>query len=140
MSHAACAPAQQVADVSIHLARSRSLRLRVSLVLTALAAAFVLAGAALWVRDARLAIAEEITAAHRVAAQWLAVSARGTASGDPAWSEPRLLAHLTAVGRIRAHQLEARDPSGTLLYRSPPSTYKAGHDTPAWFEIGRAHV
>ena len=33
MSHAACAPAQ-VADVSIHVARSHSLRLRVSLVLT----------------------------------------------------------------------------------------------------------
>ena len=68
MSHAACAPAQ-VADVSGPAARSHSLRLRVSLVLTALAAALVLAGAALWVRDARLAIAEEITAAHRVAAQ-----------------------------------------------------------------------
>lgn len=133
MSHAACAPAQQVADVSVHVAHAQSLRLRISLVLTALAAALVLAGAALWVRDARLAIAEEITAAHRVAAQWLDVSARGTASGDPAWSETRLLAHLAAVGRIRAHQLEARDPGGALLYRSPPSTYKAGHDAPAWF-------
>ena len=116
-----------------HVPRQRSLRLRISLVLTALAAVFVLAGAALWVRDARVAIVEEITAAHRVAAQWLGVSARGTSSGDPAWSEARLLAHLAAVGRIRAHQLEARDAAGTLLYRSPPSTYKAGHDAPTWF-------
>ncbi len=113
--------------------RPLSLRLRLSLVLTALAAAFVLTGGALWLRDARVAIAEEITAAHRVAAQWLGVAARGAAEGDPAWSETRLLAHLAAVGRIRAHQLEARDDAGRLLYRSPPSTYKAGHDAPAWF-------
>lgn len=112
---------------------SQSLRLRVSLVLTALAAAFVIASAALWVRDARTAITEEITAAHRVAAQWLSVSAQGTAAGDPAWTEARLLAHLNAVGRIRAHQLEARDESGRLLYTSPPSAYKPGRDAPDWF-------
>jgi len=115
------------------LSTSLSLRLRVSLVLTGLAAAFVLAGAALWVRDARTAIAEEVTAAHRVAAQWLRVSAQGSATGDPAWSEGRLLAHLNAVGRIRAHQLEAHDATGALRYRSPPSPYKPGRDAPEWF-------
>lgn len=121
------------ADHKQALASSLSLRLRVSLVLTALATAFVLTGAALWVRDARTAITEEVTAAHRVAAQWLSVSAQGTATGDPAWTESRLLAHLNAVGRIRAHQLEARDASGALRYRSPPSPYKPGRDAPAWF-------
>lgn len=113
--------------------RRLSLRLRVSLVLTGLAAAFVLTGAALWIRDARVAIAEEITAANRVATQWLTVSAQGTAAGDPAWTEARLIAHLNAVGRIRAHQLEARGADGKLLYRSPPSAYKAGRDAPGWF-------
>ncbi|WP_298625412.1 ATP-binding protein [uncultured Zoogloea sp.] len=113
--------------------RPMSLRLRLSFVLTALAAALVLAGAAMWVRDARIAIAEEVTAANRVAAQWLGAAARGAAEGDPAWSEERLIAHLTAVGRIRAHHLEARDPVGRVVYRSPPSAYKAGHDAPAWF-------
>lgn len=126
-------PVMAAANPSIRVATSLSLRLRVSLVLTALAAAFVLTGAALWVRDARTAIAEEVTAAHRVAAQWLSVSAQGTAAGDPAWTESRLLAHLSAVGRIRAHQLEARDATGKLLYRSPPSPYKPGRDAPAWF-------
>ncbi|WP_398308983.1 HAMP domain-containing protein [Zoogloea sp.] len=120
-------------DTPTRARKGQSLRLRVSLVLTALAATFVLASAALWVRDARIAITEEITAAHRVAAQWLAVSAQGTASGDPAWTETRLIAHLNAVGRIRAHQLEARDNNGRLLYASPPSSYKAGRDAPAWF-------
>lgn len=113
--------------------RPMSLRLRLSLVLTALAAALVLAGAALWVRDARIAIAEEVTAANRVAAQWLGAAARGASDGDPAWSESRLIAHLSAVGRIRAHHLEARDPAGSAVYRSPPSAYKAGRDAPAWF-------
>ena len=99
--------------------RPMSLRLRLSLVLTALAAALVLAGAAMWVRDARIAIAEEVTAANRVAAQWLGAAARGAAEGDPAWSEERLIAHLTAVGRIRAHHLEARDPVGRVVYLAP---------------------
>jgi two-component system sensor histidine kinase UhpB len=113
--------------------RSLSLRLRVSLVLTTLAAALVMAGTLMWLHDARTAIGEEVTAAHRVAAQWLMVSAQGTAAGDPAWSEDRLLAHLNAVGRIRAHQLEARGANGQLLYRSPPSAYKIGRDAPEWF-------
>ena len=43
--------------------------------------------------------AEEVTAANRVAAQWLGAAARGAAEGDPAWSEERLIAHLTAVAR-----------------------------------------
>ncbi|MDD3353497.1 histidine kinase [Zoogloea sp.] len=111
----------------------RSLRLRVSLVLTTLAAVLVCSSALLWLRDARTAITEEVIAAHRVAAQWLNVSAQGTAAGDPAWTEERLIAHLGAVGRIRAHHLEARDPHGRLLYRSPPSAYKAGRQAPDWF-------
>lgn len=121
------------ADATAPLRSGLSLRLRVSLVLTALAAALVVAGTLMWLRDSRTAIVEEITAAHRVAAQWLQVSAQGTAAGDPAWTEERLLAHLSAVGRIRAHQLEARSANGQLLYRSPPSAYKAGRDAPEWF-------
>ena len=72
---------------STHSGRHISLRLRVSLALTALAGVLVLAASLLWVRDARSAINEEVTAAHRVAAQWLTVAAQGTQSGDPAWSE-----------------------------------------------------
>ena len=135
MTAPACALASEgTADVTpASPPRRLSLRLRVSLVLTALAAAFVLTGAALWIRDARVAIAEEITAANRVASQWLTVSAQGTAAGDPAWTEARLIAHLNAVGRIRAHQLEVRNAGGKLLYQSPPSAYKAGRDAPGWF-------
>lgn len=125
--------AMDIAPVGRPAPQRLSLRLRVSLVLTALAAALVLTGAALWIRDARMAITEEITAANRVATQWLTVSAQGTAAGDPAWTEARLLAHLNAVGRIRAHQLEARGADGKLLYRSPPSAYKAGRNAPDWF-------
>lgn len=136
MSHAAALPKAESWPPAPAAARPMSLRLRVSLVLTAFAAALVLAGAALWLRDARTAIAEEIISAHRVAAQWLGAAANGAASGDPAWSEPRLIAHLHAVGRIRAHHLEVHDESGRQLYQSPPSAYKAGHDAPAWFARG----
>jgi type II secretory pathway pseudopilin PulG len=127
-------PAQQVADVStISPAKARSLRLRVSLVLTALAAAFVLAGAALWVRDARLAIAEEITAAHRVAAQWLAVSARAPPPATRPGANPACSPTSPRSAASAPISSKPATTGGRLLYRSPPSTYKAGHDAPAWF-------
>jgi two-component system sensor histidine kinase UhpB len=110
-----------------------SLRLRVSLALTALAAVLVLAASVLWVRDARSAINEEVTAAHRVAAQWLSVAAQGTQRGDPAWSETRLIQHLHAMGRIRAHELEVRNQAGHTVYSAPASSYKSGRSAPEWF-------
>ena len=113
--------------------RRLSLRLRISLILTAFAALLILAGGALWIAEARNAIAEEVTSAHRVAVQWLTVSARAASDNDPAWSEPRLVAYLQAAGRLRANQVELRDARGALLYRSPGSPYKAGRDAPPLF-------
>ncbi|WP_374488339.1 histidine kinase [Zoogloea sp.] len=118
---------------STHSGRHISLRLRVSLALTALAGVLVLAASLLWVRDARSAINEEVTAAHRVAAQWLTVAAQGTQSGDPAWSEHRLLRHLQAMGRIRAHELEVFQHNGARVYAAPASSYKSGRSAPEWF-------
>ncbi|GIK25070.1 MAG: sensor histidine kinase [Betaproteobacteria bacterium] len=111
-----------------------SLRTRVSLVLTLLAAGCMLGLGWLWLADTRAAVREEVEAASRVAAQWLAVTAEGAARGDAAWSEARLLAHLAAVGRVRANALEAHDTMGTLRYASPPSAYKAWRAAPEWFE------
>ena len=115
----------------VRTSRRLSLRLRISLILTAFAALLILAGGALWIAESRNAIAEEVTSAHRVAVQWLTVSARAASDNDPAWSEPRLLAYLQAAGRLRANQVELRDTHGALLYRSPASPYKSGRDAPA---------
>lgn len=113
--------------------RPLSLRTRVSLVLTALAATCTLGLGLLWLTETRAAIREEVEAASRVAGQWLAVAAQGAQRGDPGWSEERLLTHLAAVGRVRANVLDAVDAQGRLRYASPPSAYKAGREAPGWF-------
>lgn len=110
-----------------------TLRLRFSLILTLLAATLLLSGGIGWMRETRAAIGEEVEAATRVALQWLGVAAHGAETGDPAWISGRLLAHVAAVGRIRANELTVFDADGRLVYRSPGSSYKAGRSAPAWF-------
>jgi two-component system sensor histidine kinase UhpB len=110
-----------------------SLKTRISLVLTALAASLLLFGGALWLADTREAIHEEVEAATRVAEQWLAVAARQARDGHPAWSTAALLEHVRATGRLRANALEVVDARGERLYLSPAPTYKAGRAAPAWF-------
>lgn len=110
-----------------------SLSTRIGLVLTALAAVLVAALGAIWVQQTRDSIHEEITAATRVAEQWLEVSARELQAYPTDSNRARLLAHIVAVGRIRANALEVIDAHGQRRYLSPPPTYKAGRWAPAWF-------
>lgn len=108
-------------------ARIPTLRDRVSMLATAVAAACLVAGALLWGMTTREAIHEEVEAAAHVAEQWLTVT-----RAEHADAAGRL-AMLSAVGRLRANQLEVFDDDGTLRYRSPEPTYKAGREAPAWF-------
>ncbi len=110
-----------------------SLHTRISLVLTALAVVLVLALGGLWLKQTRDSIHEEVEAATRVAEQWLTVAARELRMRPPSWNSQRLLAHIEAVGRIRANALEVIDAAGQRRYLSPQSTYKAGRSSPAWF-------
>lgn len=110
-----------------------SLHTRISLVLTALAAALVLALGGQWLKQTHESIHEEVAAATRVAEQWLIVTARELRVRPPSWNSERLLAHIQAVGRIRANALEVIDATGQQRYLSPKSAYKAGRSAPAWF-------
>jgi len=109
-----------------------TLRSRVAIVLTVLLALVIVVGSIGWVRETRHSIHEEIEAASRVAEQWLVVLIDETVrDGDEGLT--RLMAHLTAVGRVRANQLEVYDAGGELRYVSPAPTYKAGRFAPSWF-------
>jgi two-component system sensor histidine kinase UhpB len=110
-----------------------SLHTRIGFVLTALAAVLVLALGGLWLKQTRDAIHEEVDAAARVAEQWLSVAALELRARPPSWNSERLLAHVQAVGRIRANALEVIDAGGKQLYLSPQSRYKAGRFAPGWF-------
>jgi len=106
------------------------LRTRLNLVLTGVTAIFVAVLAADEIRHARSSIREEIEAANRVAAQVLGnlVFTYAAAGGAGA-----VQAMLERLGHVRANDLTLLDPSGKLIYHSPPAVYKAGREAPAWF-------
>ncbi|TAH49879.1 MAG: HAMP domain-containing protein [Betaproteobacteria bacterium] len=112
--------------------RGFTLRARVSLVLSGLLLLVIAIATFGWMHETRRAIHEEINAASRVAEQWVSVLVAET-QRDRAQGSERLMAYLTAVGRLRANRLEVLDADGTLVYVSPESTYKAGRFAPQWF-------
>ncbi|QID17485.1 sensor histidine kinase [Nitrogeniibacter mangrovi] len=106
---------------------SGSLRDRVTTLVATVAVLGFIAGTALWCMLTRDAIHEEVEAATKVSEQWL------RATGPLAYSTTARLDMISAVGRLRANELEVTDEDGQVLYTSPPPTYKAGRDAPAWF-------
>jgi len=106
------------------------LRTRLNLVVAALSAAFVIVLIAAEVQSTRTSVREEIEAANRVASQLLgrlaAVYAR---VGGP----DLVLQFLQQLGRVRANEVSLQSDTGEVLYQSPPATYKAGREAPAWF-------
>jgi two-component system sensor histidine kinase UhpB len=106
-----------------------SLRLRLNLIVASLMTLFVAALFWLHVDDTRRSVHEEISGGNRVATQLLQrVSWIYQRSGPPA-----LLEFLTQLGRVRANEITLSDAQGAVLYRSPPSPYKAGRFAPEWF-------
>ena len=106
-----------------------SLRLKINLIVAALTLLFAAAVLALQLRSMRESVHEEVVAANRVAAQLL----QRTAWRYAAQGEPAMLAFLQGMGRVRSNDITLFDAQGRELYRSPPSTYKAGRDAPEWF-------
>ncbi|EHR72539.1 signal transduction histidine kinase, glucose-6-phosphate specific [Burkholderiales bacterium JOSHI_001] len=106
-----------------------TLRLKIHLLVAALMLAFVAAVLGLQLRGMKESVREEVLAANRVAAQLL----NRTAWLYAAQGVPALQAFLQGLGRVRANDIELLDRSGSALYTSPPSPYKAGRDAPDWF-------
>ncbi|MEY8878587.1 MAG: ATP-binding protein, partial [Leptothrix sp. (in: b-proteobacteria)] len=106
-----------------------SLRARIQLLLGALMALFIAALLAQQIEATRNGVHEEIVAGNRVAGQLLQrVGFLYRLSGPGA-----LLDFLNQLGRVRANEITLTDPTGAVLYRSPPSAYKQGRAAPDWF-------
>ncbi len=106
------------------------LRTRLNLVLAALTGVFVLVLMAEEIANTRAAVREELEAANQVASQLLG---RLAFIYSRAGGTEVVLQFLRELGHIRANDIELIAPSGALLYHSPPFTYKAGREAPAWF-------
>jgi two-component system sensor histidine kinase UhpB len=101
-----------------------------NLVVGALSAAFMIVLIAAEVQSTRTSVREEIEAANRVASQLLGrLAAVYSQVGGP----DLVLQFLQQLGRVRANEVTLQTASGQILYRSPPATYKAGREAPAWF-------
>ena len=106
-----------------------SLRLKINLIVGVLTLLFMALVISLQFNGIRDSVREEVAAANRVATQLLERTAwRYSAQGTPA-----MLQFLRSVGRVRSNDITLFDAQGSVLYRSPPSTYKAGFDAPPWF-------
>jgi len=105
------------------------LKTRLNLVVAGLSAAFVAVLLVAELQRTRASIEQEITAANRVAAHLLG----HLASVHPQADDSGLLEFLDELGRVRAQNITLLSASGASLYRSPPSTWKAGRHAPRWF-------
>ena len=106
------------------------LRTRLNLVVACLTAVFVGVLLNEEIQDTRSSVREEIEAANGVASQLLG---RLAVIYSRAGGTEVVLQFLRQLGHIRANDIILRAPSGEILYTSPPPTYKAGHEAPAWF-------
>jgi two-component system sensor histidine kinase UhpB len=106
------------------------LRTRLNLVVAALSASFLIVLIAAEVQSTRTSVREEIEAANRVASQLLGrLAAVYSQVGGP----DLVLQFLQRLGRVRSNEVSLQTATGTVIYQSPPATYKAGREAPAWF-------
>ena len=106
-----------------------SLQLQVNLIITTLLGIFASLLIGLQIDNTRRSVRDEIMGANVVATQLLSrvqwVYGTGGLEG--------MTDFLSRVGRIRAHEIELYDDRERLIYRSPPTLYKAGRDAPQWY-------
>jgi two-component system, NarL family, sensor histidine kinase UhpB len=106
-----------------------SLRLQINLIITTLLGLFASLVIGLDIDNTRRGVHEEVMGANVVATQLLSranwVYRYGGLAG--------ITDFLTQVGRVRANEIELYDEQNTLLYRSPPPTYKLGREAPQWY-------
>ena len=111
-----------------------SLRLRINLVITLMTVAFTLAMVYEMVNDLRSSVREEIESTTRVAVQLVETVVAGVyLEPGPTQRTDALLALLKSAGRVRGNDIRFYDTTGTLLYQSPPPTYRSGKRVPEWF-------
>ena len=106
------------------------LRTRLHLVVTGLTAVFVILLVTTQMLATRARVREDIEGSHAVATQFLSrlVNIYWNFGGPQV-----VLGFLEQLGHVRSNDITLRDTSGRVIYRSPPSTYKAGRHAPAWF-------
>ncbi len=111
-----------------------SLRFRLNLLITIVMLIFMAAVAYVMIKGLRTSTQEGVEAATRVTVQLLDTVIISSEQ-NPAWGYThvvmqRFLEHLK---HVRGTRISLYDMQGNLIYRSPPSAYRAGVNPPQWF-------
>jgi len=106
-----------------------SLRVQLNLLIAGLVTLFVVVVFAYQVVSTRSSVREEIEASNLVATQMMS-NFLDEGSEDKRLA---LVNYLSRLGHVRAAEISLRNDAGGEVYHSPPATYKAGRDAPAWY-------
>ena len=111
-----------------------SLRLRLNLLITALLLLFMLAVGYVNFNGTKSSIQEGTEAATRVTVQLLDTVITSS-SQNPEWGYTHDVMHrfLEQLGHVRGNEIFLYDIRGTLMFKSPPSKYRAYENPPKWF-------
>ena len=110
------------------------LRFRINLVISLVIVTFCLWIGVILVNDQKNSIREEIEAGTKITAQILeTIISSAMAQNRIAQQSATLLNFLKRMGRVRANEIRFYDLGDSLLYESPPSSYKKGRWAPSWF-------
>lgn len=112
-----------------------SLRLRLNLLITVLLLFFMAGVGFVIVKGTRTSIKEGVEAATRVTIQLLdTVVISSYRNPELGATHEVIKAFLQSLGHVRSIDIALYDGAGHLLYLSPPATFLAGEEPPAWFK------
>ena len=111
-----------------------SLRLRLNLLITALLLLFMLAVGFVILKGTKSSIQEGVEASTRVTVQLLDTVIVSSAQNiEWGYTHEVMQSFLEHLGHVRGNEIFLYDIRGHLLFRSPPSKYRATENPPQWF-------
>ena len=111
-----------------------TLRLRLSILISIIMMMFTIVLSIVLILASKQSIEEGVEGANKVTLQLLD-SVIMSSVQNPEWGDTHLVMQrfLEDLGHVRSNRISLYDLQGTLLYKSPPSTYRLNTNPPNWF-------
>ena len=111
-----------------------TLRLRLNILVSIIMMMFTIVLSIVLILASKQSIEEGVEGANKVTLQLLD-SVIMSSVQNPEWGDTHLVMQrfLEDLGHVRSNRISLYDLQGTLLYKSPPSTYRLNTNPPNWF-------
>jgi two-component system sensor histidine kinase UhpB len=111
-----------------------TLRLRLNILISIIMMMFTIVLSIVLILASKQSIEEGVEGANKVTLQLLD-SVIMSSVQNPEWGDTHLVMRrfLEDLGHVRSNRISLYDLQGTLLYKSPPSTYRLNTNPPNWF-------